>query len=330
MNRGGLAGLFFDETVNEVMVNGDGRVWVEREGRVVPAGFRLQRPEVALLIEQIVAPLGLRVDRSSPMVDARLSDGSRVNAVVAPLAVDGPCVTVRRFRTRPLPLSAWGPPRLCALLEWLVESRANLLVSGATGSGKTTLLNGLASHITTGERIITIEDAAELRLPQDHVIRLEARPANAEGAGAVTVRDLVRNALRMRPDRIVVGEVRGAEALDMLQAMSTGHDGSLSTCHANRPADALRRVEAMALQAGSGLPLVAIRDQLHAAVDVVVQVARMAGGRRAVTGVGEVLEDPDDRRRVRLLAEDDRVLALPGRDRRWAGAPEPNPSWVTS
>jgi pilus assembly protein CpaF len=275
----------------------------------------------------------LRVDRSSPLVDARLRDGSRVNVVVPPLAIDGPCITIRRFGARPIPLEEVAPPGVAAFLRWAVRARGNVVVSGGTGAGKTTLLNALAGCIPAGERVVTIEDAAELRLPLEHVVRLEARPPNAEGAGEVRVRELVRNALRMRPDRIVVGEVRGSEALDMLQAMNTGHEGSLSTCHANSPADALRRIETMVVSGSGALPLAAVREQVAAAVDLVVQVARVDGGRRAVVAVDEVVALGDQPGTgplvVRRLASPDRLLALPARPAR-AAVEAPDPAWVAA
>ena len=255
-----------------------------------------------------------------------------VNAVVPPLAVDGPCLTVRRFGARAIPLADFCPPDVAALLTWAVDVRLNLLVSGGTGSGKTTLLNALAGVVAGGERIVTVEDAAELRLPGEHVVRLEARPPNAEGAGEVGVRDLVRNALRMRPDRIVVGEVRGPEALDMLQAMNTGHEGSLSTCHANSPADALRRIETMVLMGGGAVPIEAVREQAASALDLVVQVARRPGGERAVVEVAEVADA--DRRQsgrpvdVRTVADGTGCRALPSRPARRPGAPPPDPGWL--
>jgi pilus assembly protein CpaF len=282
-----------DPEVTDVLVNGGGSVWVERAGRLEQSpGVSLSRSQVELLIERIVAPLGLRIDRASPLVDARLPDGSRVHAVVPPLAVDGPCLTIRRFGARPVPLSSFCPPSVARLLTTAVRGRANVVISGGTGSGKTTLLNTLAGSIPLGQRIITVEDAAELRLPAGaHVVRLESRPANAEGVGRVTIRELVRNALRMRPDRLIVGECRGGEALDMLQAMNTGHEGSLTTCHANSPDDALRRIETMVLMAEAGLPLAAIREQMTSAIDVVVQVARgQAGGDRRIVEIAEVVE----------------------------------------
>ena len=286
---GPLEPLLADADVTEVMVNGDGAVWVERGGRLERTALALDPPTVLHLIEKVVGPLGLRVDRASPLVDARLPDGSRVNAVVPPLAVDGPCLTIRRFGAQTIPLDAFCAPPVAALLRDAVRARRNIVVCGGTGSGKTTLLNALAKEIPQGERIITIEDAAELRLPQEHVVRLEARPANAEGAGEVRIRDLVRNALRMRPDRIVVGECRGPEALDMLQAMNTGHEGSLSTCHANGPDDALRRLETMVLMGDVALPLTAVREQLTSALDLLVMVTRR-GARRAISDVAEVVD----------------------------------------
>ena len=288
---GVLEPLMADPAVSEVMVNGPDRVWVEREGRLERVDLQIDAAGIEHLIEKIVAPRGLRIDRSSPLVDARLPDGSRVNAVIPPLAVDGPCLTVRRFAAVAVPLADFCPPDLAAFLAGAVEARQNIVVSGGTGAGKTTLLNALAACIGPDDRVVTVEDAAELRLAREHVVRLEARPPNAEGVGEVRVRDLVRNALRMRPDRIVVGEVRGPEALDMLQAMNTGHEGSLSTCHANGPVDALRRLETMVLMGDVALPLDAVRDQIAGALDLVVQVERGADGRRAVTAVAEVVPD---------------------------------------
>jgi pilus assembly protein CpaF len=292
---GPLEALLADPSVDEVMVNGPGRVWVEREGRIEPTAARFGgEADLRHAIERILAPLGRRVDEVEPLCDARLPDGSRVNVVVAPLALDGSILTIRRFRRRgfgPAELVAngtWAAP-LRDLLASAVRARCNVLVSGGTGSGKTTTLNALTEFIGDGERIVTVEDAAELRLRHAHVVRLEARPASLEGKGEVTVRRLVRNALRMRPDRIVVGEVRGAEALDMLSAMSSGHDGSLSTVHAGSPEEALRRVETLALMAGLGLPHEAIREQVAGALDLVVHQARMADGTRRVVAVSEVV-----------------------------------------
>jgi pilus assembly protein CpaF len=233
--------------------------------------------------------------------------------VVRPLAVDGACVTIRRFAARPFPLTAFCDPPVARLLEWAVGARASMLVSGGTGAGKTSLLNALAAHIRAGERVVTIEDAAELRLPGDHVVRLEARPANTEGVGEVRMRELVRNALRMRPDRLIIGEVRGGEALDLLQAMNTGHDGSLSTCHANGPRDALRRVETMVLMSDVDVPIVAVREQLVAALHLVVQVGRAAAGRRRITSIVEVGASLGDDHRpiVTTLVDDGRVVGVP-------------------
>lgn len=328
---GPLQPLLEDPSVTEVMVNGPGPVWVERSGAMERTGVVVDRPTIEHLVERVVAPLGLRVDRLSPVVDARLADGSRVNAVIPPLAVDGPCLTIRRFASRTVPLERSSPPGVAQLLRWAVAARLNVIVSGGTGAGKTTLLNTLAGAVPPGERVITVEDAAELRLSGDHVVRLEARPANAEGVGRVTVRDLVRNALRMRPDRIVVGEVRGAEALDMVQAMNTGHEGSLSTCHANGPADALRRLETMCLMADVDLPLPAIRDQLAAAVDLVVHVVRHPGGRRSVDAVVEVRPPSDGHGgplAVTVLADGDGLRQLPVRPVRRPGAGPPDRSWL--
>jgi len=292
---GPLEALLCDPTVDEVMVNGPGQVWVEREGHIEPTAARFDgEADLRHAIERILAPLGRRVDEAEPLCDARLPDGSRVNVIVAPLALDGSVLTIRRFRPRgfgPDDLvgnGTWAAP-LRDLLQSAVRARCNVLISGGTGSGKTTTLNALTAFIPDGERIVTVEDAAELRLRHAHVVRLEARPASLEGRGEVTVRRLVRNALRMRPDRIVVGEVRGAEALDMLSAMSSGHDGSLSTVHAGSPEEALRRVETLALMAGLGLPHDAIREQVATALDLVVHQARLADGTRRVVAVSEVV-----------------------------------------
>ena len=292
---GPLEPLLADPSVDEVMVNGPGAVYVERRGRVERAEVEFSgEAELMHAIERVLAPLGRRVDEASPLCDARLSDGSRVNVVIPPLSLSGPCLTVRRFRPegfslRELVANGTLPAALAELLAVCVAARASILVSGGTGSGKTTTLNALSGAIPGEERIVTIEDAAELRLRQRHVVRLEARPANLEGRGEVTIRQLVRNALRMRPDRIVVGEVRGAEALDMLQALNTGHDGSLTTVHANSPEDALRRVETLALMAGVGLPHAAVREQAASALDLIVHQARLADGSRAVESVTEVV-----------------------------------------
>jgi pilus assembly protein CpaF len=313
---GPLEPLLADPTVTEVMVNAGRDVWIERLGRLERVPVAMSPALLDQLVERIIAPLGLRVDRTSPIVDARLPDGSRVHAVVAPLAIDGTCLCVRRFTPHGWPLSAYAPPSVTDLLASAIETRLNLLVSGATSSGKTSLLAAIGALVPAHERIITIEDAAELRLPGEHVVRLESRPATADGAGAVGVRDLLRAALRMRPDRIVVGEVRGAEALDMVQAMNTGHDGSLSTCHANSALDALRRVESMVLQGAPGLPLEALREQIHSSLDVVVHTARRADGARRVVEVAELTARPGpDQPRVRVLADADGVRATPTRVR---------------
>jgi pilus assembly protein CpaF len=292
---GPLEELLVDPAVEEVMVNGHERVYVEREGRIERTEVRFES-ERALrdAIERILAPLGRRVDELSPMADARLSDGSRVNVIIPPLSVDGPALSIRRFtaaRPDPEELVASGTltVELRELLADAVRGRRSLLISGGTGSGKTTLLNALSAYIDPAERVVTIEDAAELRLRQPHVVRLESRPASVEGRGEVTIRDLLRNALRMRPDRIVIGEVRGAESLDLLTALNTGHDGALSTVHANSPEDALRRLETLALMAGIGLPHEAIRQQVRRGIELVVHLVRAAEGARRVVAVGEVV-----------------------------------------
>jgi pilus assembly protein CpaF len=292
---GPIEHLLDDDEVTEVMVNGTRPVYVERAGRLHLTDVRfLEDAHLRRVIDRIVGAVGRRVDESSPMVDARLPDGSRVNAVIPPLAVDGPSLTIRKFakeRWGTADLVGFGTmsERVAEFLAQCVQGRMNVLVSGGTGTGKTTLLNVLSSYIPDDERIVTIEDAVELRLQQDHVVRLESRPANLEGRGKVEIRDLVRNALRMRPDRIVVGEVRGGEALDMLQAMNTGHDGSLCTVHANSPRDALSRLETMVLMAGFDLPSRAIREQLASSLDLVVQIARMRDGSRRITRISEVV-----------------------------------------
>ena len=292
---GPLEQLLGDPEVEEVMVNGPGEVYVERAGRIEQTGVRFGSEQALRdAIERILTPLGRRVDELSPMADARLGDGSRVNVVIPPLAVDGPTVSIRRFtgdRPGPDELVEWGTitAELRDLLAEAVAGRRSILISGGTGSGKTTLLNALSRFVSDRERVITIEDAAELRLQQPHVVRLESRPASVEGRGEVTIRDLLRNALRMRPDRIVIGEVRGAEALDLLTALNTGHDGALSTVHANSPSDALRRLETLALMAGVGLPHDAVREQVARGIDLVVHLERGPGGTRRVAEVGEVM-----------------------------------------
>jgi pilus assembly protein CpaF len=290
---GPIEPLFRDKTISDILVNGPRDIYVERRGKLqrVLTSFRNDAHLLAV-IDRIVSRVGRRVDESSPMVDARLPDGSRVNAIIGPLAVDGPTLSIRRFGAelgahKLVELGAFTEEMLY-LLSGCVKARLNILVSGGTGSGKTTLLNALSSFIPSNERVITIEDAAELRLQQEHVVRLETRPANAEGRGEVSMRELVKNALRMRPDRIIIGETRGAEALDMLQAMNTGHEGSLTTVHANTPRDALSRLETMILFAGTNLPDRAMREQISSALDVIVQVSRLSDGTRRVMSVTEV------------------------------------------
>lgn len=294
MGLGPIEVLHKDPTVTEIMVNGPHQVFVERFGKLEESSIRF-RDDTHLMniIERILSPLGRRIDESSPLVDARLADGSRVNVIIPPLSLKGPALTIRKFSSKPLSaenLVSFGTlsEKMVTFLRACVKARINILVSGGTGSGKTTTLNVVSSFIPEEERIVTIEDAAELRLQQEHVVTLEARPANIEGRGAVTIRDLVRNALRMRPDRIIVGEVRSGEALDMLQAMNTGHDGSLTTAHANSPRDALARLETMVLMSGLDLPLRAIREQIASSIDLVVHQARLRDGSRKITYITEV------------------------------------------
>jgi pilus assembly protein CpaF len=294
LGHGPLEKMLDDPEITEIMVNGPDMIFVERAGQLTRHPSRFASEEhLRQVIERIVSRIGRRVDESSPLVDARLADGSRVNAVIPPLAVNGSSLTIRKFSKDPFKvhdLIRFGTltPEMSELLQACVEARLNIIVSGGTGSGKTTLLNVLSSYIPEGERIVTIEDAVELQLQQDHVVRLESRPANIEGRGEITIRELVRNSLRMRPDRIVVGEVRGGETLDMLQAMNTGHDGSLSTVHSNSPRDAIARLETLVLMAGMDLPLRAIREQIASAVDVIIQLTRLRDGTRRVTAVTEV------------------------------------------
>ena len=296
MGAGPLQPLLSDPEVDEILVSGTRPVWVERRGRLSMTELKFASEEdLRLTIERMLAPAGRRVDEAEPLCDARLPDGSRINVVLPPLAVDGPTLTIRRFRPRGftaeqlVELGSWSP-QLTELLAKAVTERRNILISGGTGSGKTTTLAAIAGLFGDHERVITIEDTAELRLAQSHLVRLETRPASIEGRGEVTIRMLVRNALRMRPDRLIVGEVRGAEALDMLSALSTGHDGSLTTIHAGSPAEALRRLETLALMADVGLPHRAIRAQVAAAIDLVVHQVRSNGGQRRVTRVDEVSE----------------------------------------
>lgn len=284
---GPLAQFMDSPEVTEIMVNGPGRVWLDCRGSLVETAVWLDADEIQVIVERILDPLGLRVDRTSPMVDARLEDGSRVNVVIPPLAVDGPVVTIRRFSVGTLPLAEFGPPPLVELLAALVKAHATVLVVGGTGAGKTTLLNAMGQHLEPEERVVTVEDTAELRFGGRHIVRLESRPANSEGIGQVSIRDLVRNALRMRPDRLVVGEVRGGEALDLLLALNTGHSGSLATCHANGPDAALHRIRTLALMGGVDLPVSAITPQVVGGFDAVVQVVK-AGASRKVKTVVEV------------------------------------------
>jgi pilus assembly protein CpaF len=295
LGLGPLQRLLADPEVTEIMVNGWDRIYVERFGKLSPSGARFSSEEhLRRVIDRIVGRVGRRVDESSPLVDARLADGSRINAIIPPLAVDGSSLTIRKFSDTPYEVSdlvGFGTMTqgIASLLHACVQARLNILVSGGTGTGKTTLLNVLSSFIPGDERIVTIEDAVELRLQQQHVVRLESRPANIEGRGEVSIRELVRNSLRMRPDRIVVGEVRGGESLDMLQAMNTGHDGSISTLHANSPRDAIARLETLVLMAGMDLPVRAIREQVASAVDLIIQLTRMRDGSRRITAVTEVI-----------------------------------------
>jgi pilus assembly protein CpaF len=294
LGHGPLENLLRDPDISEIMVNGHTNIFVERHGRIYPAPVMFaNEAHLRRTIDKIVARVGRRVDEASPMVDARLPDGSRVNAVVPPVALDGSTLTIRKFAAEPFTvddLIAFGTfsPSVADLLAACVRGRLNILISGGTGSGKTTSLNVLSSFVPGDERIVTIEDAAELQLRQEHVIRMEARPQNSEGRGEITVRDLVRNSLRMRPDRIIVGEVRDGAALDMLQAMNTGHDGSITTLHANSPRDALSRLETMVLMAGMDLPQRAIREQIASAMDLIVHQARLKDGTRRITHITEV------------------------------------------
>jgi pilus assembly protein CpaF len=294
LGHGPLERLLADESVTEIMVNGPYDIWVERQGRLYETTVRFKdESHLRRIINKMVAQVGRRVDESSPMVDARLPDGSRVNAVLPPLSLTGPLVTIRKFSKNRLEMSdlirlGTVTTEVVEFLDRCIRAELNMLVSGGTGTGKTTFLNALSTSIPDSDRIITIEDAAELRLNQRHVLRLEARPKNIEGEGEIAIRELVRNSLRMRPERIIVGEVRGAEALDMLQAMNTGHDGSLSTVHANTPRDALARIETMVMMAGYDLPMRAIRQQVAAALDMIVHLERLEDGSRRVTSIVEV------------------------------------------
>jgi pilus assembly protein CpaF len=300
LGYGPLEPFLRDDTVTEVMVNGPHKIYIERRGKLTITNAQfVDDSHLLRIIDKIISRIGRRVDEASPMVDARLPDGSRVNAIIPPLSIKGPTLTIRKFRKDPFQMQdliKFGTltPKAGQFLEACVRGKLNILISGGTGSGKTTTLNVLSAAIPDGERIITVEDAAELQLSQEHVITLETRPANIEGKGQVTIRDLVRNTLRMRPDRIIVGECRGPETVDMLQAMNTGHDGSLTTIHANTPRDAMSRVETLVLTAGVDLPLRAIREQSSAAFDLIVQVSRLVDGSRRITHITEVLRMESD------------------------------------
>ncbi len=297
---GPLEPLLKDPTVTEIMVNGPKKIYVERRGKIEKSEVTFRDNDHLLqIIDRIVSKVGRRVDETSPLCDARLPDGSRVNAVIPPIALDGSSLSIRRFGATPLKLEDLlnykaFTPEMAMLLEGAIKARLNVLISGGTGSGKTTLLNTLSAFIPGDERLVTIEDAAELQLQQDHVVRLETRPPNIEGKGAINTRDLVRNSLRMRPDRIIVGECRGAEALDMLQAMNTGHAGSMTTLHANTPRDGLARLETMIMMAGTELPVKAMRQQISSAIDLVIQVNRLQGGPRKMVSITEVLNMEQD------------------------------------
>jgi len=297
---GPLEVLLKDPTISDILINGPNKIYVERRGKMEKSDVRFRDNDHLLqIIDRIVSKVGRRVDKTSPMVDARLPDGSRVNAIISPLSLDGASVSIRRFGANPLKLEDLlnykaFTPEMAMLMEACIKARLNILISGGTGCGKTTLLNTLSSFIPSDERIVTIEDAAELQLQQDHVVRLETRPPNIEGKGAVNTRDLVRNALRMRPERIIIGECRGGESLDMLQAMNTGHAGSMTTLHANTPRDAQARLETMIMMAGMELPIKAMRQQIASAVDVIIQANRLQGGPRKITSITEVMNMEQD------------------------------------
>jgi pilus assembly protein CpaF len=292
---GPLEMLLKDAAISDILINGPKNIFVERRGRLEKTDVEFRdNGHLMQIIDRIVSRVGRRVDETSPMVDARLEDGSRVNAIIPPLALDGAAVSIRRFGSNPIKLEDLlnfkaFTPEMVMLLEGCIKARLNMIICGGTGSGKTTLLNTLSSFIQNDQRVVTIEDAAELRLQQEHVVRLETRPANIEGNGAITATDLVKNALRMRPERIIIGECRGGETLDMLQAMNTGHDGSLTTIHANTPRDGIARLETLVMMAGFDLPVKAIRQQIAGAVDVIVQASRLQGGPRRVTHITEVV-----------------------------------------
>jgi pilus assembly protein CpaF len=297
---GPLEALLKDPTISDILINGPHNIFVERRGKLEKTEIKFRDNDHLLqIIDRIVSKIGRRVDETSPMVDARLPDGSRVNAIIPPLALDGPTVSIRRFGTNPLKLEDLlnykaFTPEMAMLMEACIKARLNVLISGGTGCGKTTLLNTLSSFIPNDERVITIEDAAELQLQQEHVVRLETRPPNIEGKGAVICRDLVRNALRMRPERIIIGECRGSESLDMLQAMNTGHAGSMTTLHANNPREGLSRLETMIMMGGFEMPIKAMRQQIASAIDIVIQANRLQGGPRKITSITEVLNMEQD------------------------------------
>lgn len=306
---GGLERWIHDPTIDEVLVNGGSDIWVERSGRLEFVG-RMRPATLLAAIEQILAPTGRRLDRTHPTVDARLPDGARVCAAIEPVAVDGPCLAVRRFAPRPVPLAEFADPPVAELLGQVVRARCNLMVSGATSAGKTTMLNALAREAEPGARFVTLEDVAELNLTQSHVVRLETRDATPDGVGEITLAHLLRTALRLRPDRLVVGEIRGAEAVHLLQALNTGHDGSMATVHANSATDALARLASLVLHEAANWPLDAVHEHVSRAVDVVVHVARGVAGVRHVHQVAEVCSaEPGRGLAVRVLAEGDRVLA---------------------
>lgn len=294
LGLGPLEFLLKDPTISDILINGPKNIFVERRGQLEKTDVEFRdNAHLMQIIDRIVSKVGRRVDETSPMVDARLEDGSRVNAIIPPLALDGACVSIRRFGSNPVKLEGLlnfkaFTPEMVMLLEGCIKARLNIIISGGTGSGKTTLLNTLSSFIQNDQRIVTIEDAAELQLQQEHVVRLETRPSNIEGTGAITATDLVRNALRMRPERIIIGECRGGETLDMLQAMNTGHDGSMTTVHSNSPRDAIARLETLVMMAGYDLPIKAIRQQVAGAVDVIIQANRLQGGPRRVMNITEV------------------------------------------
>jgi len=310
MGLGPLDPLLRDPTITDILVNGPGNIWVERDGHLVETDQPITGAEIQMVLERAFGRTGLSIDRAHPVADGRLADGSRISAVLPPLAIDGVQIAIRRFSRAPLPLEAFCSTEVATVLRGHIAERRNMVVFGPTGSGKTSLVNALAGEIDPRERLITIEDAAELRIALPHVVRLEGRPSNGDGAGRADTRMLVRAALRLRPDRIIVGEVRGPEALDMIWAMATGHDGSLSTCHAKSAVDVLARLETFVMLADSALPLHAVRAQVRTAVDMVVGVRRHGAVRR-IDSVHEVLDDPDDRPGVRALVREGR-LVTPG------------------